>query len=143
MAHRGGGGAEEDGTDGGEGVYYYNERTQEACWAKPQCMLLAERTAGIGFAAAGAAKMLGLTESSRAVVPKSSRAVAPKDAVRQLEGKGASPAPSAAESVGAATSGGGHQVGEEEEEERRVAQLREQQLQRNPFSKGNYYPSKT
>jgi len=147
----GGGAAEEDGTDGGEGVYYYNERTQEACWAKPQCMLLAERTAGIGSLAAGAAKMLGLTESSRAVAPKGSRAVAPKDAVRQLEGKEASPAPSAAASVGAATCGGGHKrqgsvqlvVDVVEEEKRRVAQLREQQSQHNPFSKDNYYPSKT
>ena len=98
------------GEDGSSGAFYWNERTQESSWERPECVDLAERSATMSAMAANAARMM-------------------------FSGDGA-----ALRHEGASESGSGHNARRAVlREERRLEELKQKVAAANPFGKQNYY----
>ena len=121
----------------GKSSYYWNERTQETCWEKPECLALAEKSAEMNASAAMAAKMMGLTHSARDVLKSAAGA-----------GGGGGEPGGAAGPVGAglgkkAAGRGGNALGKSvaSAEAQRLRQVQSTTAHANPFAKSNYVPS--
>jgi hypothetical protein len=126
----------------GKSSYYWNERTQETCWEKPECLALAEKSADMNASAAMAAKMMGLTHSARDVL-KSAAVAGGGQGPGGAGPGGAGPGGAGPGGAGKKKAGRGNALGKSVQtaEAQRLRQVQSTTAHANPFAKSNYVPS--
>ena len=113
--------------------YYWNERTQEVTWEEPECLRLAKRSAGMHDAAAQAARLMGLSESTRHLNQGAGTVPQTQSKIRKDEEEGGG-----AGALGASRGYGAAGEAALAAELERVASLKKEQASANPFAKSNY-----